>query len=204
MLSFCRDHSVSKSRNRRKKVSSNCSLPCDLLILALSVLLLLTSAPQSSCSQPMKDGKPVTGPNIDSARGFGAQLWITEHEEFFHEFAGGGTIKFEGTTNVRRDVPVFLTFFIAGPGIDASGAAAVTADITVRKPDGTVYFEEKDAPCWRGKYPYAPDSTQVADAKVKLRIESKDPAGKYLVEAIVHDKVKKVDLSLKKTFDVAE
>jgi hypothetical protein len=31
-----------------------------------------------------------------------------------------------------------------------------------------------------------------------------DPAGEYSVEATVHDKVKKVDLSLKKTFDVAK
>jgi hypothetical protein len=175
-----------------------------LYILAVSVLLLVTFPPQASRSQLMTDGKPVAGPNIGSAGGFTAQIWITEREEFFHEFARGGVVKFDGTTTVRRDVPVFLTFFIAGPGIDASGAADVTADITVRKPDGTVYFEGKDAPCWSGKYPYSPDSTQVADAKVKLRIEPNDPAGKYSIEATVHDKVKKIDLSLKKFFDVAQ
>ena len=173
-------------------------------ILAFGVLLLLTSVPQSSRSQLMKDGKPVTGPNIGSAQGFSAQLWLTEHEEFFREFAQGGNVRFDSTTDVRRDVPVFLTFFITGPGLDASGAADVTADITIRKPDGTVYFRGKDAQCWSGKYSYVPDSTQVADAKVKLRIEPKDPAGKYSVEATVHDKIKKVDLSLKKTFDVAQ
>ncbi len=70
--------------------------------------------------------------------------------------------------------------------------------------DGSIYFQGRDAPCWTGKYPYTPDSTQVADAKVKLRIEPKDPAGEYSVEATVHDKIKKVDLSLKKTFDVAQ
>jgi hypothetical protein len=48
----------------------------------------------------MKDGKPVTGPNIGSARGFTAQLWMTEHQEFFHEFAQGGDVKFDGTTHV--------------------------------------------------------------------------------------------------------
>ncbi len=175
-----------------------------LYILAFCLLLLLTSGAQDCRSQLVKDGMPVTGPNIGSARGFTAQLWMTEHEEFFHQFAQGGPVKFDGTTHVRRDVPVFLTFFITGPGLDDSGAADVTADIIVRKPDGTVYFEGKDAPCWSGKYPYAPDSTQVADAKVKLRIEPRDPAGKYSVEAAVHDKIKKVDLSLKKTFDVGQ
>src|SRR5882724_6303491 len=175
-----------------------------LYFLAFALVLLLALTAQNSRSQPMKDGKPVTGPNIGSAQAFTAQLWITEHEEFFHEFAQGGNVKFDGTTHVRRDVPVFLTFFITGPGIDASGAAEVAADIVVRKPDGTLYFEGKDAPCWTGKYPYSPDSTQVGDAKVKLRIEPQDPAGEYSVEATVHDKVKKVDLSLKKTFDVAK
>jgi len=129
---------------------------------------------------------------------------MTEHEEFFQQFAQGGVVRFDGTNNVRRDVPVFLTFFISGPGVDASGAADVTADIVIRKPDGSVYFEGKDAPCWSGKYPYSPDSTQVADSKIKLRIEPKDPAGKYTVEATVHDKIKRADLTLKKTFDVAK
>ena len=152
----------------------------------------------------MKDGKPVTDPNVGSAKGFTAQLLMTENEEFFREFAQGGAVKFDGTTHVRRDVPVFLTLFITGPGLDASGAAEVVADIIIRKPDGTVYFEGMDAPCWTGKYPYTPESTQVADAKVKLRIEPKDPAGEYCVEATVHDKSKKVDLFLRKNFDVAK
>jgi hypothetical protein len=173
-------------------------------IVAFSILLLLCSVPQSSRSQLMKDGKPVTGPNIGSARGFTAQLWMTEHEEFFQRFTQGGVVRFDDTSDVRRDVPIFLTFFITGPGLDASGAADVTADITIRKPDGNVYFQGKAAPCWSGKYPYSPDSTQVADAKIKLRIEPTDPGGKYTVEATVHDKIKKVDLPLKKTFDVAK
>jgi hypothetical protein len=165
--------------------------------------MLLLMSPVQGSAQLMKDGKPVTGPNIGTARGFTAQLWITEHEDFFQKFAEGGDVKFDGTTEVRRGVPVFLTFFITGPGIDTSGAADVTADIVIRKPDGSVYFEGKDAPCWGGKYQYSPESTQVADAKIKLRIETGDPAGKYSIEAIVHDKIKKVDLTLKKTFDVA-
>ena len=176
---------------------------CFHRIVALSVVLLLSAA-TSSHSQPLKDGKPVTGPNIASKQGFTAQLWLTEHEEFFHKFAQGGDVRFDGTTNARRDVPVFITFFITGPGLDASGAADVAADITVRKPDGTIYFQAKDAPCWSAKYPYSPESTQVADAKVKLRIEPKDPAGQYSVEATIRDKIKKIDLSLKKTFDVAQ
>ena len=171
--------------------------------IAFALVLLLTSAVDSR-SQVLKDGKPVIRPNIGSAQGFTAQLWMTEHEEFFQQFAQGGDVKFDGTTDVRRDVPVFLTFFIAGPGVDASGAADVTADIVIRKPDGSIYFEGKDAPCWSGKYPYSPESTQVADAKIKLRIEPKDPAGKYTVEATVRDKIKKAVVTLRKSFDVAK
>jgi hypothetical protein len=172
-------------------------------ILVSCLVLLLASAAQNSRSQLMKEGKAVTGPNIGSSAGFTAQLWMTEHEEFFREFAQGGAVKFDGTSHVRRDVPVFLTFFITGPGIDASGAADVVADIIIRKPDGTTYFEGKDAPCWSGKYPYS-ESTQVADAKIKLRIEPKDPAGKYTVEATVRDKIKKAVVTLRKSFDVAK
>ncbi|HSH37439.1 MAG TPA: hypothetical protein VK993_01530 [Chthoniobacterales bacterium] len=152
----------------------------------------------------MNDGKRVTGPNIASKDAFTAQLWLTEHEDFFRKFAQGGNIRFGATSKVKRDVPVFITFFISGPGVGASGAAHVAVDIIVRRPDGTVYFEGRDAPCWTGTYPCAPDSTQVGDAKVKLRIEPKDPVGQYAVEATVHDKIKKLSLPLKKTFDVAQ
>ena len=69
-----------------------------LYFLAFALVLLLALTAQNSRSQPMKDGKPVTGPNIGSAQAFTAQLWITEHEEFFHEFAQGGNVKFDGTT----------------------------------------------------------------------------------------------------------
>jgi hypothetical protein len=173
-------------------------------ILAICFLLLLLFTPQTSHAQLAKDGKAVAAPNIASKDGFSGQLWLTEHEEFFREFAQGGNVKFEATSNVKRDVPVFLTFFITGPGLDTSGAADVTADITIRKPDGTIYFQTKDAPCWSGKFPFAATSTQVGDTKVKLRIEAKDPAGKYTVEATVHDKTKKIDLLLKKDFEVAQ
>ena len=42
------------------------------------------------------------------------------------------------------------------------------------------------------------------DGKVKLRIEPQDPVGVYSAEATVHDKIKKVDLTLRKTFDVSK
>ena len=174
------------------------------LIRLANILLLVGAVTQTAHSQLIKDGKAVTGPNIASKQGFSAQLWLTEREEFFREFAQGGNIKFDGTTDVHRNIPAFVAIFITGPGIDPNGAANVTADVTVRKPDGSIYFEGKDAPCWSGKYPYAPDSTQVADAKLKLRIEPKDPAGKYSVDAVIHDRIRKVDLLLKKTFDVAQ
>src|SRR2546423_14589119 len=98
-------------------------------LYVFALVLTLASTAQNSHSQLMRDGKPITGPNIGSAQGFTAQLWITEHEEFFHQFAQGGNVKFDGTTHVRRNVPAFLTFFMTDPGLDASGAAEFTGGI---------------------------------------------------------------------------
>jgi hypothetical protein len=92
----------------------------------------------------MKDGKPVSGPNIGSARGFSAQLWLTEHEGFFQEFAQGGNVK-STAPPMRRDVPVFLTFFITGPGLT----------LREQQCDGRYHhpslmsnvFRKEDAPC---------------------------------------------------------
>jgi len=60
------------------------------LIRLANILLLVGAVTQTAHSQLIKDGKAVTGPNIASKQGFSAQLWLTEREEFFREFAQGG------------------------------------------------------------------------------------------------------------------
>jgi hypothetical protein len=147
-----------------------------------------------------------TNSNLSQAskNGFSAMMFFTEDLDFPKNFAQGGDITLDATTSVRVDTPFLLTVSFSGPGVTSEGNADVALDITITKPDGTTYFEAKDAPAWKGRYPYSETSTQLAEAVVKLTIKSKDPVGRYTAKGTIRDKVKGIDLPIEKTFDVTE
>jgi hypothetical protein len=78
----------------------------------------------------------------------------------------------------------------------------VTCDIIVRKPDGAVYGEQKDVVGWKGKYVVPAHNLQLAQGRMGIRIEPQDPSGVYIVETIIRDNIKKIELSLKTTFEI--
>ncbi len=99
-----------------------------------------------------KDGKPVTDTaNMKSKNGFAAELFLTESAQFFEDWRKPETPKLTTLKKdkARRNVPIFTAILFADPGIDANGAADVTCDIVIRRPDGTVYGEQKDVVGWK-------------------------------------------------------
>ncbi len=139
-----------------------------------------------------------------SKDGFAAMMFFTEDLDFPKKFAHGGDITLNATTSVRVNSPFLLTVSFSGPGVQSGGGADVALDITVTKPDGTAYFEAKDVPAWRGRYPYSLTSTQLAEGVVKLTIEATDPLGRYTAKVKVRDKVKGIDLLIEKIFNVTK
>jgi hypothetical protein len=172
-----------------------------ILLIVLPVSLLVAQDANSW----RKDGKAVADTaNMKSKNGFGAQLFLTESAQFFEDWSKPETPKLTTLEKekARRNTPVFTAILIVDPGTDASGAANVTCDIVVRKPDGTVYGEQKDVIGWKGKYIAPAHNLQLTEGRMGIRIEPKDPSGIYTVEAIVRDNIKKVKLPLKATFEI--
>ena len=160
----------------------------------------LSKAPPSSWQ---KDGKPIPdSESRKSEKDFGAQLLLTEEAKFFENWAKPETPTLARTDRARRNVPIHTVLLFSNPGLDKSESADVTADVTIRKPDGNTYSEPAHLVCWKGAYKGAPFSLQLGGQHIGIRIEPRDPAGKYSIEAIVHDNIKKVDLELHKTFEV--
>ncbi len=152
-----------------------------------------------------QDGKTIADtPNMKSKNGFGAQLFLTESAQFFEDWNKPDTPKLTTLekNKARRNVPIFTVILFVDPGTDANGAAEVTCDIIVRKPDGTVYGEQKDVVGWKGKYIVPAHNLQLTEGHMGIRIEPQDPSGIYTVEAIVRDKIKKIELPLKASFEV--
>jgi len=175
--------------------------------IALCVCFWLhTIFAQETNIQKASGSQDQTNSNLSQAskNGFSAMMFFTEDFDFPKTFAQGGDIALNATTSVRVDTHFLLTVSFSGPGVTSEGNADVALEITITKPDGTTYFEAKNAPAWKGRYPYSETSTQRAEAVVKLTIESKDPVGRYTAKGTIRHKVKGINLAIEKTFDVTK
>ena len=99
-------------------------------------------------------------------------------------------------------VPIYATVIFAGAGRNPDGEAHVTCDVTIRKPDGSVYGEQKGLVGRQAREPESSSVLQLARDNLAVRIEPHDPAGTYTVEVTVRDQVKKVELRLRERFTV--
>ena len=153
-----------------------------------------------------KDCKPAADtPNMKSKNGFGAQLHLTQNAKFFDDWNMPGTPNLTELKNNRahRNVPLFSAILFVDPGTDSKGSVDVTYDIVIRKPDGSIYGEQKNAVGLKGKFDAAPHQIQLARERMGIQLDHQDPHGTYKVDLTVHDHIKKVDLPLKATFQVA-
>jgi hypothetical protein len=173
-------------------------------LFILSSLLLVEFLSAQEVESWRRDGKPMPNtPSMKAKNGFGAALFLTENAKIFEDWSKPEAPTFTPVDKARRNVPIFTVILFAEPGTDASGTANVTADIVVRKPDGSIYGQQKNTALWRHKYPARSHATQLSEGYLAIRIEPNDPSGTYTVEVRVRDHIKNVELSLNRTFDVA-
>jgi hypothetical protein len=174
------------------------------IVLFLVALLTFTSLRAQSPKTWRKEGESIADTDgMKSKDGFGAQLWLIESAKFFDDWNKPEPPPINPTQEARRNVPIFTAIIFVDPAIDATKRAKVACHVIVRKPDGTVYGEE-DLVGWDGKYIVPRGNLQLAQGYMGIRIEPKDPAGTYTVEATVRDDIKKVELKLKATFKVTQ
>ena len=131
-------------------------------------------------------------------------MHLTEDAQFFEDWAKPETPHLTTTNKARRNIPLHTVIEFNDPGLKPDGSADITVDMKTLKPDGSVYAEEKNVVCWKGKYDAPAQNLQLAQGHIALRIEPQDPAGVYTIEAVVRDNVKKVELPLKTTFEVPQ
>ncbi|MDD5350572.1 MAG: hypothetical protein PHQ12_10210 [Chthoniobacteraceae bacterium] len=166
--------------------------------------LLEKERPEKDQRTWQQNGQPIGDqPNMKVRNGFGAQLFLTEDTAFFENWNKPATPHLHNVTQARRNIPVHTVLLLTNPGLDAN-TANVTADITVLKPDGSVYANTPNVTCWKGKYNAPSANLQLAQGHMAIRIEPQDPAGHYTVRILIRDRVKQVEIPLETGFDVAQ
>jgi len=141
--------------------------------------------------------------NVKVNSGFGAQLWLTDDTNFFKKWnVPSPGFTFRKVNIAKRGEPILVVMFIANPGVNAKGLCDVTCDITVRAPDGAIYGEKKNMNCWKDLPAPPSGDIQVTQGTMGIKIEDKDKAGRYTVEANIRDNVKGAPILLEQYFDV--
>ena len=133
--------------------------------------------------------------------GFNYIVWIfvtKDYEALFSEFpkhrdypSQQATIEKMTTKEVKRGEPIYLVAFVTNP----TTGSVLTADITVKRPDGVAYTSNKGVKLWNNKAT-AQHRYEPSDYVLKMQFNSGDQTGEYNVEIDVTDSVSNLKMSL--------
>lgn len=140
--------------------------------------------------------------NIKSKGDFGAQLWLVAGQDFFLDWRKPQQPAIDPVELVQRGEEINTAIIFYGPSHDTADLSSVTYDITVLRPNGSVYSERKNLIGWQDLTPGSPRLLELGRDRLSIVITPGDPAGLYTVQAVVRDNVSHVELPLKQTFVV--
>ena len=140
--------------------------------------------------------------NIKSKGDFGAQLWLVQGEQFFQDWIKPATPNIIPAAIAPRGENIYTVIIFYGLAHDSAGLANVTYDITVHRPDGSVYSESKNLIGWQGLAPQESRTLELGRDHIAINFGLNDPAGLYTVDALVRDNVSRVELPLKQSIVV--
>jgi hypothetical protein len=149
-----------------------------------------------------EEGKEVPDePWRKSVGGFGAMLLLTDKPDAFFEACNKPPSpdykpEISSPGDIRRGSKVVAVVVFTNCRGDEKGNCDAEVDFKLLRPDGSVYAEHKGAELWRGK-PAPPDPfLQLGLANLGFEVEPDDPVGEYRLEAVVRDKIAKVEVLL--------
>ena len=139
--------------------------------------------------------------NVKAVGNFGAQLYLINDPAFYQNWNKPETPTIAPLQLALRDESIYTVIIFYGPARDGSGLSNVSYDFTVRRPDGSILTQRNAVIGWQNLAPDARE-LQLGRNYLNITVTGTEPAGLYTVEALVHDNISRVDLSLKQTFAV--
>jgi len=114
----------------------------------------------------------------------------------------GATFELANVKTARRGEPIGALVLFSACGRDKQGSCDVRMDMVVLDPSGKVYGESKDTEVWVGKAAPSAGATELGVGYMMIRIEPKDPPGKYQIKAHITDHISGTILDREWSFDV--
>ncbi len=175
----------------------------------LVVLLLATTATAIAAEGQSfwrdSDGKAAPDtPDRRSIEGFGGWLLVTSDQDWRAKWnSPRETVpKFSATDSPRRGQKIFVLIFLGNPKLDANRSANVTCDIRLTGPDSSVPVDAKNVDCFKESVSMDPMSIFVSAPVIEFIGEPGDPLGLRVVEVVLRDNNRKVEIPLRTSFEL--
>lgn len=150
-----------------------------------------------------QSGRPAPDSDaMQSKNGFGGWLVVTPDRDWKEKWdTSPETIpRFTTSERVAKGQRLTILIFFVNPGIDADGAADITADLQSLRPDGSFSINEKDVVCYRGKVEGSPSNVRLSAPVIEYVGEEKDPVGRWEIRVKLKDNRRGISLPLRTTF----
>ncbi len=173
------------------------------LRLALLLASLLPLAVMAQSGWRTMDGTSIPESESRKSRdGFSATVIVTPDQDWQQKWeTPPATIpQFSEADEVHAGDELFILTFLSNPGIDDAGNTNVTCDFTVTRPDGSRSVEEVDLPCFRVTLQGDPRNVYLSAASLKYVAEPDDLRGTWVVDIVVNDQHRAVQLPLRTAF----
>jgi len=127
--------------------------------------------------------------DAETAEGLNVQVAVTDAFRFSDWSKKKREKRSIKTINeVKPEQTFYIGVLVSGFGIDNQGAIDLTADLTLRSPDGKVYYEQKNACRSKGVIP--PDNIFVMlNPTLDFILKKDDYPGIYALEVMVKDNI---------------
>lgn len=142
--------------------------------------------------------------NIKTVAGFTGMLIVTPDKDWVTKWnTSPESIPYVASgSTVKKGGGLFVLTMFSNPQLDASGAASVSMDIDVIRPDGASSSHAENAVCVQGKVDVR--SLYRCLQVIEFTNEPTDPVGKWSVRILLKDDVRKVSIPLSMEFVVVD
>jgi hypothetical protein len=107
---------------------------------------------------------------------------------------------FNRVSRAKRGQKLVILTFVARPGMDAQRSVKVDCDLRLLMPDGREALKQEGVNCLSGVLSGAQDNVYLSAPVVNFMGEDSDPSGTWRFEAVLHDRLRGADRTLKTEF----
>lgn len=159
-------------------------------------------------AQPFRDSEGNGHPESGSRKqvdGFSAMLLVTPDLDWAEKWNTPPDVipHFREATEVERGGVVAILVFFSNPLL-VDGHMDTAVNLRMTEPDGNMQLDAPDSPCYTGPYAGVPTNVLLCETSLGYRADPDDLSGEWIVDVVVKDRHRNVEIPLRTSFRVLD